>query len=84
MPLPATDSIYSLLPELECLQNFISTTWIPVGDITDNGDTWVKLLQSPSEYSGDEAKLLCQESPDTWIAWIPNYGEIILHRSSFC
>ncbi|NJR40750.1 MAG: hypothetical protein HC781_20335 [Leptolyngbyaceae cyanobacterium CSU_1_4] len=48
-----------------------------------NRDTWVKLFQVPSEYCADEALLLCQESFDTWVAWIPGYGEMLLDRSHF-
>ncbi|AUS98954.1 hypothetical protein CLI64_00235 [Nostoc sp. CENA543] len=51
--------------------------------ITPINETWVKLLHLPSEYSCDEAKLLCQESPNTWVAWIPDYGEMTLHESCF-
>lgn len=81
---PATYPIYPFLPELDNRQNAIPSVWSSVYWFTDKGDRWVKLLHLPNEYSGDEAKLLCQESPDTWLAWIPNYGEIILHRSDFC
>ena len=51
--------------------------------IVYNRDTWVKLFQVPSEYCADEALLLCQESFDTWVAWIPGYGETLLDRSNF-
>lgn len=45
--------------------------------------TWVKLQESPSPYSHDEALLLCQHSDTEWMAWVPGYGEIVLHRSQF-
>jgi len=51
--------------------------------IAYNRDTWVKLFQVPNEYCADEALLLCQESFDTWIAWIPGYGETLLDRCNF-
>ena len=41
---------------------------------------WVKLRELPSPYSHDEALLLCQHSETEWVVWIPEYGEIILHR----
>lgn len=47
-------------------------------------DTWVQLLELPSTFSFDEALLLCQSSDDEWVAWIPNYGEAVLHTSQFC
>jgi hypothetical protein len=67
-------------PEIE---QAIAPTWNPVCHIVYNRDTWVKLFQVPSEYCADEALLLCQESFDTWVAWVPGYGETLLDRSSF-
>ena len=57
--------------------------WQPVCHITYTRDTWVKLAQPLSAYAADEAKLLCQESPDTWVAWVPDHGETVLHKSHF-
>jgi hypothetical protein len=45
--------------------------------------TWVKLQEPPSPYSHDEALLLCQHSDTEWIVWIPEYGEMLLHRNQF-
>lgn len=42
--------------------------------------TWVKLQELPNAYSHDEALLLCQHSDTEWIVWIPDHGEMILHR----
>ncbi len=61
----------------------ITADWNPLCQITYNRDTWVKLLQPPSDYACDEAQLLCQESPTIWIAWVPNHGEVKLDRSTF-
>jgi len=47
-------------------------------------DTWVQLLELPNAYSFDEALLLCQFSEDEWVAWIPDYGEAVLHTRQFC
>ena len=65
------------------LASQITSDWNPVCHITYNRDTWVKLLQSPSDYAFDEAKLLCQESPETWVAWVPGHGEVVLDRNQF-
>ena len=46
--------------------------------------TWVKLLELPTPFSSDEALLLCQDSEDQWLAWVPDYGEIVLHPNQFC
>jgi hypothetical protein len=43
--------------------------------------TWVKIQKLPSPYSYDEALLLCQHSETEWIVWIPDHGEMIIHRS---
>lgn len=67
-------------PEIE---GAIASPWNPICHIVYNRDTWVKLFQVPSEYCADEALLLCQESLDTWVAWVPGYGEMVLDRSNF-
>ncbi|MDX2212530.1 MAG: hypothetical protein SFY66_04495 [Oculatellaceae cyanobacterium bins.114] len=61
----------------------IASGWNPVCHITYNRDTWVKLLHTPSDYAFDEARLLCQESSNTWVAWVPDHGEIVLDRGHF-
>jgi hypothetical protein len=80
MSLQITDSVCLPTPALE---RAIASGWNPVCHITYNRDTWVKLLQPPSDYGFDEAKLLCQESPNTWVSWVPDHGEMILDRSHF-
>lgn len=42
--------------------------------------SWVRLRNPASAFSHDEALLLCQESEDEWVAWIPNYGETVLKQ----
>ncbi|MUL38893.1 hypothetical protein [Gloeocapsopsis dulcis] len=80
MSLQTTNLVCLPAPALE---GAIASGWKPVCHITYTRDTWVKLLQLPSEYAFDEAKLLCQESLDTWSAWVPDHGEVVLHRSHF-
>jgi hypothetical protein len=46
--------------------------------------TWVKLFNPPTAFSFDEAFLLCEYSEDQWLAWIPDYGEILLGLHEFC
>jgi hypothetical protein len=41
---------------------------------------WVQLRDCLSEFSDDRALLLCQETEDRWVAWVPDYGEAILTR----
>jgi hypothetical protein len=45
--------------------------------------TWVRLIQPPTAFSFDEAWLLCQYSETQWLAWIPDYGEILLNSHEF-
>ena len=40
--------------------------------------TWVKLARQLTAFSADEALLLCQASETEWVAWVPDYGEILL------
>lgn len=65
------------------LSSAIASGWNPVCHITYTRDTWVKLLTSQGEYAFDEAKLLCQESSNSWVAWVPDCGEVVLDRSHF-
>lgn len=60
-----------------------SPNWHSVCQLNYTRDTWVKLLQPPSNFAYDQAKLLCQASDDTWAAWVPNHGEVLLDRSHF-
>lgn len=46
--------------------------------------TWVKLFNPPTAYSFDEAWLLCECDDNQWLAWIPDYGEILLNTHEFC
>jgi hypothetical protein len=46
--------------------------------------TWVKLFNPPTAYSFDEAWLLCECDDNEWLAWIPDYGEILLNTNEFC
>ncbi|XHX76786.1 MAG: hypothetical protein RBJ76_20455 [Stenomitos frigidus ULC029] len=45
--------------------------------------TWVQLLQPPNAYSSDEALLLCPIGDNQWLAWVPDYGEIVLESEQF-
>lgn len=40
--------------------------------------TWVKLRQPLTAYSFDEAWLLCEYDDRHWLAWVPDYGEVLL------
>lgn len=45
--------------------------------------SWVEVLELPSPFCSDTALLLCQESEDQWLAWIPDYGEVKLSTDQF-
>lgn len=56
---------------------------------------WVKLRDLLSDYSYDEALLLCEvaaepsrdfdpnSAPQEWVAWVPDVGEVRLQRHQF-
>jgi hypothetical protein len=44
---------------------------------------WVQLRNRPSDYAADCALLVCPVEEDVWIAWVPDYGEMVLPRSQF-
>lgn len=41
---------------------------------------WVQLRDRLSEYSADQALLLCEETEGRWVAWVPDHGEALLER----
>jgi len=53
------------------------------GGFIPQANCWVQLRDRPSPFSHDEALLLCEEVGDRWVAWIPDHGEVILHRAQF-
>lgn len=44
---------------------------------------WVNLIEPLSSFSFDEALLLCEESQDKWLGWVPGFGEKHLDISEF-
>ena len=78
-----TKSIARIRPLVSEALNLTTLNQNSVCHITYTRDSWVKLIELPSEYSADEALLLCQESPDVWVAWVPDHGEVKLDRSNF-
>ncbi len=43
-------------------------------------DQWVQLRDTLSDYSANEALLLCEAGADQWVAWVPNIGQVMLGR----
>ncbi|MEL6223751.1 MAG: hypothetical protein AAFQ57_14020 [Cyanobacteria bacterium J06626_14] len=80
MALQTTNAAYQPVTALE---KAVTSGWNPVCKITYTRDTWVKLLDRPSDYAHDEAMLLCQEAGNQWVMWIPEHGEARLDRSQF-
>lgn len=76
-------SMQSLGSSVSKSQRLADLGWYPSCQVTYNRDSWVKLIDVPSEYSHDQALLLCQESSDSWIAWVPNHGEVVLEKGNF-
>ncbi|MBD1910220.1 MULTISPECIES: hypothetical protein [unclassified Leptolyngbya] len=53
------------------------------GGFIPQANCWVQLRDRLTPFSHDEALLLCEEEGDRWVAWIPDHGEVVLHRSQF-
>ncbi|MGL5081353.1 MAG: hypothetical protein ACRC8A_07685 [Microcoleaceae cyanobacterium] len=66
-------------PNLPTAQNTIA----PVDTFIPRANDWVQLRDSLSDYSADQALLLCETSNDRWVAWVPDYGEAVLKRGQF-
>jgi len=43
-------------------------------------DQWVQLRDRLSDYSADQALLLCEEADGRWVVWVPDHGEAVLER----
>ncbi len=52
-----------------------------IDDVELEPSTWVKLKQRPDPFSSDEALLLCRCSATQWLAWVPDYGEMLVSPS---
>jgi hypothetical protein len=61
----------------------IAQGWHAACSIAYTRDTWVNLIEPPNPYATAEAKLLCQASADSWVVWVPDHGEVVLHKSHF-
>jgi len=44
--------------------------------------TWLKLFNLPDFLYFNEAILMCQTNENSWLAWIPDYGVILL--TAYC
>ncbi|WP_339384093.1 hypothetical protein [Gloeocapsopsis crepidinum] len=89
----STESALSLLKETVMKLDVHKMTDAPIWSIEHflnevqpefTANSWVQLQDLPSDYSHDEALLLCQLSHDEWVAWVPQHGEVILHAHQFC
>ena len=54
-----------------------------IDPFTPMPQTWVNLRDLPSSDSHDQAFLLCEVDEQTWVAWVPDYGELWLDRGQF-
>jgi hypothetical protein len=46
-------------------------------------DIWVKLRDRPTDYSDDEALLLCEIDAGAWLSWVPGFGQMTLPPGAF-
>lgn len=65
--------VYKQLDDLISLRLFMESHIFAVWDFM----ALIKTLQR-------EALLLFQHSDERWVAWIPDYGETVIHTSQFC
>ena len=72
-----------MIPKIERLIGLSSLTVQPSGQAGLAPSVWVNLAALPHEFSHSEALLLCQQSEDEWLAWVPDSGETVLHISEF-
>lgn len=54
---------------------------VPLEAFSPTANQWVQLRDRLSEYSADQALLLCEIDSDQWVAWVPNYGQATLGRA---
>ncbi|AZB73391.1 hypothetical protein [Synechococcus elongatus] len=66
------------------------STIIPISQGITSAETfvpmprqWVQLRDRCSEYSADQALLMCEAWNDAWVAWVPDHGEVTLQRHQF-
>jgi hypothetical protein len=63
-------------------RSYTPATWSAAANVANPHDRcWVELLWLPSDGCHDRAMLLCEESDDAWVVWIPGYGETVIPRS---
>ena len=67
-------------PKTPVVSNSNPGCLLPLGAFPQSHQ-WVKLLELPHPLSYDEALLLCPQSEDEWVVWIPDCGEAILQRT---
>lgn len=72
-----------MIPKMERPIGLSSLTTQPSEQAGLAPSVWVSLAALPHELSYSEALLLCQQSEDEWLAWIPDHGETVLHISEF-
>ncbi|MBV5260032.1 hypothetical protein FLX56_16585 [Synechococcus moorigangaii CMS01] len=46
------------------------------------GSDWVKIAGTTAEE--EYALLLCPHTEQSWVAWLPSQGEVILHQNQLC
>jgi len=78
----STTAVQSVVPS-ESAQAALHPENLQLESFKPVSDLWVSLRNAPSEFSDDEALLLCETFPGEWAAWVHGYGEITLSRGQF-
>ncbi len=69
------------------VQTTVQTTLSPAVDVESGfqpkSGLWVALRDELSDFSYEEALLLCELFPGEWVSWVPGFGEVTLSRGQF-
>ncbi|MEB3225906.1 MAG: hypothetical protein VKJ86_08890 [Synechococcus sp.] len=74
----ATLDLSGIRPCLITTEHPFDTDFAPAQAESD----WVKLETSTGEV--EYALLLCRHTEQSWVAWVPSQGEVILRQNQLC
>ncbi len=61
----------------------LATSTAEFAEFTPQENLWVKLREPLSDFSSDEALLLCKEADGQWVSWVPDFGVAVLGRHQY-
>jgi hypothetical protein len=72
-----------ILSGYQAMLHISTTTHSTTECFEPTAGNWVALRDLPSAYSFNEALLLCELPEVGWLAWVPDYGQMLLASSQF-